>query len=189
LIDKFTSQARLTAEKCGVLHFYFSYDDKELNEEKVIRCLLKQLVYRLDSVPQKLNNGYENWTSRGVPATVDDLVNIFTACLESFEKIYIFLDAFDEYPNRKRTILLKTIKNLFSDKVKQKLYMCITTRPHLEDDLTEKFEGAKILPIPTSETDIRTYIHEKLKLEGTELIPFKCEIVEAILLKSGTRRK
>jgi hypothetical protein len=69
----------------------------------------------------------------------------------SFEKIFIFLDAYDEYPKRRTRILLNTIKSLFSDKVKQKLYMCITTRPPLEDDLTEKFQGARILKISAPE--------------------------------------
>jgi hypothetical protein len=182
-IDQFTSLAQVTPEKCGALYFYFSYDDKELNEEKVIRCLLKQLVFRLDSVPRQLDKDYENWTSRDIRPTVESLVNIFSACLESFEKIFIFLDAYDEYPKKRTSTLLKTIKTLFGDKVKQQLYMCITTRPHLEDDLTEKFEGARILKISAPDKDIIAYIRQQL--EGTELHDdLKRDIEETIRDKS-----
>src|SRR5271169_5629853 len=63
--------------KTGVAHFYFDQNDRiHQKAVHVIRCLLKQLVFQLDSVPNALESTYDLFLQNDGQEPEKELFNV-----------------------------------------------------------------------------------------------------------------
>lgn len=148
------------ALKVGVLFFYFDYNDsKSQRAEDVVAILLKQLVYQLDELPDRLDEVYERYIKQGLrerPAT-DILTKLLIEC-SKFDKVFLVIDAFDECQEKERSKMILCFQQLSKSGISQ----FITTRSHLYDNLVQQL-GSDPMEICAQGNDIKEYIRKRLE--------------------------
>jgi len=148
---------------------------------------LKQLLYQLDTVPENVEQAYQQFETRGSMATpdIDSFADLFIACSKKFfSKVLIFVDAFDESldePEEKRKLITMFHKIL---KAGPKFYTYITTRPHLVGELSKDLEEVKTLEIKAVDSDISKFLDKKLEVKADLDSDIQTNIKTSILSKA-----
>jgi len=157
----------LNTMKIGVVHYYFEYNRRESQRaDEVVKSLLKQLIYQLDTIPENVEQAYQQFETRGLIATpnFDSFVEFFIACSRKFfTKVFIFLDAYDESLDEERRALVNALDKML--KSGPKIYVYITTRSHLVSELSKELGVVKKLEIKAVDSDISKYLSKKLEPE------------------------
>lgn len=128
--------------------------------EAVLGCLLKQLAYQLEYVPAELNAAYDDSVKRGGRSSFEGL---FIRCLAKFAKVFMFVDAFDECLESQQKSLLDFLKK--SLEVAPNLFVCVTSRLHLLNDLQQMTPSQTRIEIRASDEDILKYLKDQLNSE------------------------
>jgi hypothetical protein len=116
---------------------YFFFDGRDGQRglqlvDSLIRSLISQFAARYGGIPATLAKLYQSCHDGRSQPSVESLQSVLLSILESFDDIYIVLDALDECTERKD--LLKWIKQMTSWKG-SKLHLLTTSRP--EEDITK----------------------------------------------------
>lgn len=150
----------LVDPRIAVIHFYFDYnDEKNQKAGDLIRSLLKQMVYQLDSVPDDVVTAYRRASEKGREPNRRSFIELISTCARKFSKIFILIDAYDECVEGERGLLTEFF-DLLEGGVN--LFTYITTRVHLRNDLKDKFQRAIELEIRASDEDVTKYLTERL---------------------------
>jgi hypothetical protein len=113
---------------------YFFFDGRDGQRglqlvDSLIRSLIAQLAAPYGGIPATLAKLYQSCHHGRSQPSVQSLQSVLLTILESFDDIYIVLDALDECAERKD--LLKWIKQMTSWK-RSKLHLLTTSRPEEE---------------------------------------------------------
>jgi hypothetical protein len=103
--------------------------------DSLIRSLIVQFASPYGGIPATLAKLYQSCHDGKSQPSVQSLQSVLLTILESFDDIYIVLDALDECTERKG--LMKWIKQMTSWK-KSKLHLLATSRP--EEDITKHLQ-------------------------------------------------
>jgi NACHT domain len=147
--------------KFGVTHFYFDYAERQ-GAETALRCLLKQLVYQLESVPPELERAYDLWDGQDMRPS---FVSLFITLSQKFSKVFIILDGFDEVLEDQRRLLVGDLKALLRGA--PNVYAYVTTRPHLLQEFTRELP-TKMLEIKADDDDVVKYLKQQLEHEDLD---------------------
>lgn len=142
------------------MFFYFDYSNlSSQTAVDVIRALLKQLVYQLDTIPGDVLRAYKESTKMGGQPKTKAFIELFLTCSRLFSKVYIFLDAYDECLERERSLLALFLQQL---NAAQTIFTYVTSREHLRGYLKEIFSKAVDLEIRAAPQDVKEYLAQKL---------------------------
>jgi hypothetical protein len=94
-------------------------------------------------------------------------LSLLVECVEQFSFVFLVIDAFDECAEDQRPIILKWLQLLVESRVR----IFITSRPHVrdspdfceDDELQRWLQESNPLEILASQSDIKSYLHDKLK--------------------------
>jgi hypothetical protein len=116
---------------------YFFFDGRDGQRglqlvDSLIRSLIAQFAAPYGGIPATLAKLYKSCHDGRSQPSVQSLQSVLLTILESFDNIYIVLDALDECTERKD--LLKWIKQMTSWK-RSKLHLLTTSRP--EEDIAK----------------------------------------------------
>jgi hypothetical protein len=116
---------------------YFFFDGRDGQRglqlvDSLIRSLIAQFAALYGGIPATLANLYQSCHDGQSQPSVQSLQSVLFSIFESFDHIYIVLDALDECTERKD--LLKWIKQITSWK-RSKLHLLTTSRP--EEDIAK----------------------------------------------------
>ena len=116
---------------------YFFFDGRDGQRglqlvDSLIRSLITQFAATYGGIPTTLAKLYQSCHDGKSQPSVQSLQSVLLTILESFDDIYIVLDALDECTERKD--LLKWIKQMTSWK-RSKLHLLTTSRP--EEDIAK----------------------------------------------------
>jgi hypothetical protein len=124
-----------TNQSSAFAYFFFDGRDGQKESQTVgnlIRSLIRQFSTPYGGVPAVLTKLYHSCHDGGAQPSVKSLHATLLLILESFDNVFIILDALDECIERKD--LLKWIKEMTSWR-KGKLHLLATSRP--EEDITK----------------------------------------------------
>jgi hypothetical protein len=129
--------ARLCETNPSSASAYFFFDGRDGQRglqlvDSLIRSLIAQFASPYGGIPATLAKLYKSCHDGKSQPSVQSLQSVLFTILESFNDIYIVLDALDECTERKD--LLKWIKEMTSWR-KGKLHLLATSRP--EEDIAE----------------------------------------------------
>lgn len=142
------------------MFFYFDYNNpSSQTAEDVIRALLKQLVYQLDTIPGDVLRAYKESTKMGGQPKTKAFIELFLTCTRLFSKVYIFLDAYDECLERERSLLAPFLQQLDAAET---IFTYVTSREHLRGYLKEILSKAVDLEIRATPQDVKEYLAQKL---------------------------
>jgi hypothetical protein len=123
--------------------------------QNLISGLWKQLV---DGKPlgQLAHSIHSEHFEKGTRPLMDQLQELLHNAIAQWFKVYIIVDALDEYPEDKRQILLKELGSLGAT-----VNVMVTSRPHIElAGVSAHFET---MDIHTDLIDIHRYIDARLQ--------------------------
>jgi hypothetical protein len=174
----------LNQKTIGVAYVYFSDSDRyQQTADNIIACLLKQLVYQLQSLPPRVELAYDLSTkgigSRNRYAFTELIMETAT----SFSDVYLLLDALDECSPDERSELMPCLQKLRNHGTK----IFMTTRPHDFGQLKAFFKSSIHLPIQFDEASIQSIVEAGLADLAFLSLDDKKSILDGISAKSQHR--
>ncbi|KAJ7336844.1 hypothetical protein DFH08DRAFT_749106, partial [Mycena albidolilacea] len=140
----------------GVACIYLNHKEAEDHTPaKLLAGLWRQLILdkHIGSHAKKL---YQQHRKTDTSLSVQDVFEVLHNSLQKFSRVYIIVDAVDEYPETKRNTLLAYL-GLMGPKVN----LMIMSRPHITPD--SSLPNLHTLEIQANNDDIWKYVDERIK--------------------------
>lgn len=137
----------------AVACMYLNHKETEMQTPtNLLASLWKQLVVG-KPMPPAVPKLYEDHHERRTRPSLDEILKILRSAIGEYSKVYLIVDALDEYPEAPR---LKLLEYLSMTMTAPTVNLMLTSRPHIT--LDPFFPGRRILDIHATENDIRQYI-------------------------------
>ncbi|KAJ6588038.1 hypothetical protein B0H19DRAFT_1300473, partial [Mycena capillaripes] len=156
------SDACRNNEDIGVACIYLNHKEAaSQTPSKLLAGLWRQLVHgrNVGSIAKEL---YQQHKEKATVPSLEEVVNVLRSCLKDFSKVFVIVDAMDEYPNEspefQREILLQHLAEMGSN-----VNLMITSRPNISPE-PSFFPNLETLDIRAAPEDIRGYINAQIKL-------------------------
>ncbi|KAJ7444046.1 ankyrin repeat-containing domain protein [Mycena latifolia] len=141
----------------AVACIYLNHKEREVQTpQNLLASVWKQLVVDR-SLPPAAHDLYKYHRLRDTRPSLTEVCDILQSAMAQHSKVYIIVDALDEYPEDQRNILLEHLSMLQGPTTS----LMMTSRPHVTlDDLFPDVLG---LEIKATEDDIRQYVDKQIR--------------------------
>jgi Cdc6-like AAA superfamily ATPase len=167
--------AEFENENIGVACVYLNHKEaEEQTPAKLLSGLWRQLVLGRDI--SSVEGLYQRHCEKRTTPSLDEVFNVLQAVLGEYSKVYVIVDAIDEYPEAKRQILL-----LYLIAMGSTVNLMITSRPHICPD--GSLPNLEALEIRTNEDDIHRYVEGQIQKSSwlSKHIQIRADLREEIL--------
>ncbi|KAJ7028115.1 ankyrin repeat domain-containing protein [Mycena alexandri] len=140
----------------GVACIYLNHKEAEDHTPtRLLSSLWRQLVLGKDlgPLPKKL---YQQHQEKQTPLSLDEIFEVLCSAITEFLKVYIVVDAVDEYPETQRQILLEYLAEMGPT-----VNLLITSRPHITPD--SALPNPATLEIRANEDDVGRYVDAQIR--------------------------
>ncbi|KAJ6449279.1 hypothetical protein C8R45DRAFT_849855, partial [Mycena sanguinolenta] len=154
VVNYLTSKYKETGN-IGVACIYFNHKETETQTPRnLLSGVWRQLVHDkpLGSLASKIHTEY---TDKGTRPSMAEVQALLHNAIGQWSKVYIMVDALDEYPENDRQILLKDLASCGT------INLMVMSRPHIQ--LPGPFENFEAIDICTDPGDIRQYIDARIQ--------------------------
>ncbi|KAJ6542334.1 ankyrin repeat-containing domain protein [Mycena vulgaris] len=146
----------------GVACIYLNHKEADnQTPSKLLAGLWRQLALDRD-ISSIVENLYKQHREKGTVPSLEEVVNVLRSSLEEFSKVFVIVDALDEYPNEsptfQREILLQYLAEMGSN-----VNLMITSRPNISPE-SSSLPNLETLDIQAAPEDIQAYINAQIKL-------------------------
>ena len=166
VIDNLCSQAR--EQSATVACFYFDFATRnEQSPTTMLGCLLKQLVFGLNEIPEEILEAYEERKNAigGQGPQISNILKMLKTT-SSRRRAFICIDALDECAAEHRAKLLHSLGQLLQQSPGTRIF--VTGRPHILPEIGRNLStGVASLPISPKRDDIVTYLRSRLAADTT----------------------
>jgi hypothetical protein len=140
-------------ENIGVAVIYLNHKDvAKQTPQNLLASLWQQLIVsRRKAISFTACRLYEKHHEIRTRPTAEEIYYELSSTIAECSKVFILVDALDEYPQNQRGIFLRSLARLGST-----VNLMLTSRPHI--DIATTFPNVDILEISASESDIRQYV-------------------------------
>ncbi|KAJ6524823.1 hypothetical protein B0H19DRAFT_1008166, partial [Mycena capillaripes] len=155
VVDHLTATCKSNRD-IGVTCMYLNHKEADIQTpSKLLAALWRQLVLDRDTgtIAEDL---YKQHQGKGTAPTLEEVVKVLSSSLAEFSKVFIIVDAIDEYPETQRWTLLQHMTAMGSN-----VNLMITSRPHIFPEVFS-FPTLETLDIQAASTDIREYINVQI---------------------------
>ncbi|KAJ6487291.1 ankyrin repeat domain-containing protein, partial [Mycena vulgaris] len=146
----------------GIACIYLNH--KEVDNQtpsKLLAGLWRQLALDKD-ISSVIENLYKQHREKGTVPSLEEVVNVLRSSLKEFSKVFVIVDALDEYPNEspgfQRETLLQYLAEMGSN-----VNLMITSRPNISPE-SSSLPNLETLDIQAAPEDIQAYINAQIKL-------------------------
>jgi hypothetical protein len=140
----------------GVAAIYLNHMESDAHSpSELLKSLWRQLVLGkfISSAVQEL---YDEHYEPRTRSSIDEDHTVLCSIISEYSKVFILVDALDEYPTMERCLLLRYLSALGPA-----VNLMLTSRPHIElDDVISHFTT---LEIRATENDIREYLYGQIR--------------------------
>ncbi|KAJ7080214.1 hypothetical protein B0H15DRAFT_997583, partial [Mycena belliarum] len=151
-------QAKFQSADSGVACIYINH--KETATQTLVNLLAS--VWKQLAVGRPLDPSvhalYKHHKERDTRPSVQEIANILQILIAQRSRVYLVVDALDEYPEQQRWALLKQLSMLLGPTTR----LMITSRPHVE--FHNIFPNLSAVGIQATDEDILTYIEKQIEL-------------------------
>jgi hypothetical protein len=123
---------------------------------RLLAGLWRQLVLERDIGPIA-ENLYEQHQEKRTAPSLDEVVNVLRFSIRELSKVFIIIDAMDEYPEFQRETLLQNLATIGSN-----VNFMITSRPNISLE-PSSLPNIETLDIQAAPEDIQGYIDAQIK--------------------------
>ena len=155
VIDKLCNQAR--EEDLVVAWLYCDYLAQQ--EQTVINIMganLKQLIGK-GEIPKDIREAFQE----GRRPLLPDLVRILRVVIASLPRVFICIDALDEFLPKDLPELLQSLRDIVRDSPRTRIFL--TGRPHVTETIQRYFTKVVAIPISPNQDDIKNYMEMRLE--------------------------
>ena len=154
MIDSLCDQAK--GNGLGVAWVYCDYlAQPEQTVINIMGAILKQLVGK-GEIPKAIQEAFQE----GRRLLLPDLVQMLRITIASLPRVFICIDALDEYLSKDLPELLESLRDIIRESPKTRIFL--TGRPHVKETVERYFTQAVAIPISPNRDDIRNYVEAKL---------------------------
>ncbi|KAJ7327647.1 ankyrin repeat-containing domain protein, partial [Mycena albidolilacea] len=156
----------------GVACIYLNHKETEAQTvSNLLSGLWRQLVFGKD-ITSQVQELYKQHTEKGTRPSLDNIHLALCAAITQFSKVYIVVDAVDEYPENQRHLLFDHLTEIRST-----VNLMITSRPHITP-----IADSEVLQIRANDKDIQSYVDGYIKRSPhlSKLVKMKPELEEKI---------
>jgi chromatin segregation and condensation protein Rec8/ScpA/Scc1 (kleisin family) len=147
--------AEFENKNLGVACIYLNHKEaEEQTPAKLLAGLWRQLV--LDRDIGSAEGLYQRHREKHTTPSLDEVFDVLRPVLGEYSRVYMIVDAVDEYPEAKRQILLEYLVMMGST-----VNLMITSRPHIHPN--GSLPNLEALEIRANEDDIRRYVEGQIK--------------------------
>ncbi|KAF7354290.1 ANK-REP-REGION domain-containing protein [Mycena venus] len=144
-------------EKIGVACVYLNHKEAEAQPPaKLLAGIWRQLVLGRD-ITSHVKQLYHRHLEKGTNPSFNEIEDILCCAVGEFSRVYIVVDAVDEYPDDKRQVLLKCLAMMDPP-----VHLMITSRPHITPNFC--FPSIRTLEIRARKEDIQIYVDAHIQL-------------------------
>ena len=133
----------------------------------LLGALLKQVVLALGPIPDQVQKAFED-SKRGVGGRrllLPDILEMLTGSLSCLRRVFICIDALDEFPTKHRPELWESLQKIVSRCPNIRLFL--TGRIHIRAEVQKYFPStAEMLPIISRTHDIGLYLKMRLNRDS-----------------------
>jgi fungal STAND N-terminal Goodbye domain len=144
----------------GLAYIFCNYKStKQSSASDMLAAILKQLVRSRPKIPEPILKLYEQHKSRQSGPTVDEIPIACFAAIKEFKRVYIVIDALDEFSDREgqRSRLLKKLRSFQAN---SELRLMATSR--FDPEIEAVFKGDPLLEIRASDEDVKRYVASQI---------------------------
>jgi hypothetical protein len=150
-----------------ITFFFPRFDDStSLNAATVLRSIIRQCL-KPDDVTGEIERQLSRFKNSDID--IDTIEILLQHCVSGFSKLYIIIDALDEFEKEQRTILLQSLSSIMSlPDSKAKLFL--VGRSSVLIDIRRRFPAsqAKSADCHEVQADIEAYTRETIALRQRE---------------------
>ncbi|KAJ7132644.1 ankyrin repeat-containing domain protein [Mycena filopes] len=147
-------------DRVGVACVYLNHKEADVQSpSKLLAGVWRQLILGRE-IGAKAKQLYQRHGEKGTRASIEEVHEVLWEAInaEYYSKVYIVVDAVDEYPEHDRRILLRHLSTVVGPRVS----VMITSRPHVSPDLS--LPNLTTLEIRADEDDIRKYVDAHIEM-------------------------
>ena len=161
VIDYLCDQAG--GQNATVACFYFDFAaEKEQPPARMLGCLLRQLVFGLEEIPEEILEAYKN-RKNGIGGQAPKISSILKMLQTTSAKkrAFICIDGLDECAIEYRTKLLDSLNHILQQSPGTRIFL--TGRPHILPEMGRRLAG-RVTNLSTNlkRDDIVTYLYTRL---------------------------
>lgn len=143
-------------DKISVAAAYLNHKESDVQSpSNILAGLWWQLVSQ-NPLSAQVQQLYQKHQKQRTRPSLDEIRDILRSAISEYSRVFIVVDALDEYPENKRHILLEVLA-VMGDTVS----LMLTSRPHIAPG--SLFADAQVLEIRAKEDDIRHYVEAHLR--------------------------
>ena len=140
----------------GIIFVYFRFGDTDtLTVEDLLASILKQLAQGHETLSVDIEDLYHGHSFKGTRPNLAEIAAVLQSEAKRYSKLYVLIDALDEYSEQSRTGLLRQLNSLFI-----MANILITSRPL--ENLVRQLRDSAQLEIEANIDDMRLYIKERI---------------------------
>ncbi|KAJ7278126.1 hypothetical protein C8J57DRAFT_161331 [Mycena rebaudengoi] len=142
----------------GVACAYLNHKETDMQSpENILAGLWRQLIFAKSIMPgSPAHSLHHKHLEKQTRPSADEMQGILSSAVAEYSKVYIVIDALDEYPETKRHMLVKHLAAL-----KPNINLLFTSRPHITPEMF--FPNTPALEIRATEEDIRRYLDAQIR--------------------------
>jgi NACHT domain len=189
VIDHLVSKFKSGGRKVAIVCLYCDYrDQEEQTSINMMGSLVKQLVMVLPKIPDEIDHTFKKSKKREKRLELEDASEMLMSVLQSFDRVYICVDALDECEREHRRSFLGSLNLLLHARNLTRICLFLTGRPHIESDVNNEFPQADSVRIEADKNDIMKYLSYKIDKDPDPKImneDLRREILNTITNGSG----
>ena len=166
MIDNLCDQAG--RQNATVACFYFDFAArKEQSPAGMLGCLLKQLVFGLEEMPEEISRAYRDRKNAigGRGLQVSEILKLLQTT-SSKKHAFICIDALDEFALEHRANLLRLLNQILKWSPGTRVF--VTGRPHILPEIRRQLLGRVTgVSISPRRDDVIRYLHSRLATDTT----------------------
>jgi hypothetical protein len=124
---------------------------------KLLAALWRQLVLDRD-IGSDARELCQQHYEKGTAPTLEEVASVLSSIITEFSRVFIIIDAMDEYPEYQQHILLKHLTKMGSN-----VNLMITSRPNVSPE-HYSFQNLETLEIHATPEDIQVYVDAQVNL-------------------------
>ncbi|KAJ7071594.1 ankyrin repeat-containing domain protein [Mycena amicta] len=142
----------------GVACIYLNHKETEIQTpSNLLASLWRQLVFgKIISAQSRVRQIFQQHSEMHTSPSLGEIQEVLRSVVAEWSKVYIVVDALDEYPEDERTVLLKHLTTIHPT-----VSLLLTSRPSINLDVSPPHLST--LEIRASDEDIRKYLEEQIQ--------------------------
>jgi hypothetical protein len=141
----------------GVACIYLNHKEADnQTPSRLLAAVWRQLLLNRD-ISSDTKELYQQHHQKGTAPSLEEVANVLSSSLKEFSKVFIIVDAIDEYPELQWEILLQHLAAIGSN-----MNLMVTSRPHVPAD--PSLLSVETLEIEATPEDIHTYVEAQINL-------------------------